>query len=451
MTQPYPQPSAAAVRAVVVDTSARRPGGDLVPLRPGGLSAVRGALEGSPGRLRIAAAAAVLACLVFALLGGSAFQAWGGALDDARGDAAQLVRVQGIQNNLLAADAAAANAFLSGGAGGAGAGGAAQAVSYASAASTAAGQVVAAAAANPADAAVLASVNDELATYKGLVERALANNRQQLPVGAAYLRQAGDLLRGTIVPSLDQVSAADRQRVTDAYGSADAATGRLVAAGVIVLLGLVLVQLWLARRTHRILNPMLAAGTVGVLVALVAGAVALSGTAKRTTDVGSTSYAATVALAQARTAAFDAKSQESLGLINRGNSGPNEKLLGADLATATSSLAAARSAGAAGASADRLTAWSAAHKAVRALDDKGKWVDARDAATGTGPGTSNAVFALFDTASAADLAAQAKAVDDGLSASRTLLLVLGWLTLVLGLVAAGAAWSGVSQRLEEYR
>ncbi len=454
MTQPYPQPSAAAVRAVVVDTSARRPGGDLVARRSGGVSAVRAALEGSPGRLRLAAAGAVLACLVFALLGGSAFQAWGGALDDARGDAAQLVRVQGIQNNLLAADAAAANAFLSGGAsgsGGSGGSGAAQAVSYASEVSTAAGQVVAAAAANPADAGVLTSVNDELATYKGLVERALANNRQQLPVGAAYLRQAGDLLRGTIVPQLDQVSAANRQRVTDAYGSANAATGRLVAAGVVVLLGLVVVQLWLARRTHRVLNPMLAAGTVGVLVALVVGAVALSGTARRATDVGSTSYAATVALAQARTAAFDAKSQESLGLINRGNSGPNEKLLGADLANATGALATARSAGATGASADRLTAWATAHKAVRTLDDKGNWVAARDAATETRAGTSNAVFGPFDTTSAADLAAQAKAVDDGLSTSRTLLLVLGWITLVLGLVAAGAAWFGVSQRLEEYR
>jgi hypothetical protein len=311
--------------------------------------------------------------------------------------------------------------------------------------------VIAAAAANPADAASLAGVNDRVATYKGLIERASANNRQQLPVGAAYLRQAGDLLRSQIVPALDQVSAANRLRVSDAYTGADAATARLVGAGAVVLVGLVLVQLWLARRTHRVFNALLVAATVGVLVALVVGGVTLDRTAKRAGTVATTSYAETVALATARTAAFDAKSQESLGLINRGNSGPTETLLKADLATAKAALVTAQQAGLSGDSADRLAAWATAHQAVRAQDDKGNWVAARDLATGSKPGTSNAAFTPFDDASRADLAGRGKAVDDGLSASRTLLIVLGWLTLALGLVAAGAAGFGVSQRLGEYR
>ena len=48
-------------------------------------------------------------------------------------------------------------------------------------------------------------------------------------------------------------------------------------------------------------------------------------------------------------------------------------------------------------------------------------------------------------------AAQADAVAKDLAASRTSLVVTGWLALVLGLLAAGAAWWGISIRLGEYR
>src|SRR5262249_40114488 len=45
----------------------------------------------------------------------------------------------------------------------------------------------------------VATIAGQLPVYTGLVESARANNRQGLPVGAAYLRQASELMRATIL------------------------------------------------------------------------------------------------------------------------------------------------------------------------------------------------------------------------------------------------------------
>ena len=437
MTQLSAQPPATAVATVSVGRVVRQ---------GGARSAVRQALEGSPGRLRIAAGVAVLTCLVFALLGANAFRAWGSALDDARADGAQLVRVQSIQTSLGAADAAASNAYLSGGIERPD-----QRLAYDQARSQASQLVVVAAAQNPGDAAELGTVNEALARYTGLIDQARANNRQQLPLGTAYLRQARTVLTTEIVPALERVTASNQQRVADAYGAANSATAMLVAAGVIVLAGLLLVQLWLARRTHRILNAPLAGATVGVLIALIAGAIALNATGKKANDTSTHAYAASVDLAQARIAAFDAKSQESLRLINRGNGAANEKQYTADLAVAKDAFARAGAAGADTGGLDALATWQAVHAKVVTADGGGDWATARNLAVNNDSGDSNPAFAAFDKASGDELAVQSQAVDAGLSGTRVLLLVLGWLTLGLGLIAAAAGWFGVSQRLEEYR
>jgi len=77
--------------------------------------AARNAFAGTPGRLRLAGVATVLACLVFGLFAFVAATTRANALANARADAAQLVRVQSIRTNLVFADANLTNAFLVGG------------------------------------------------------------------------------------------------------------------------------------------------------------------------------------------------------------------------------------------------------------------------------------------------------------------------------------------------
>ncbi len=401
----------------------------------------RSGLEGTPGRMRIAAALAVLACLVFAGLGGYAFRGWGGALNEARGDAAQLVRVQTIQNDLVKADAAASNAYL--------AGGSEDPLVRADydAAIEEAARLLAEPAATTQDSATLAEAVAGLAEYTGLVEQARANNRQGLQVGAAYLREAGTVLRDQIVPALEKVSQNDQRRVADAYQRMNLFTALLIVSAVVTLAMLVAVQVWLGRRTRRIINVPLAIATVVVLAGTVVGAVVITGAADRARQTAAGPYAATVALASARTAAFDAKAQESLGLIARGNSGPAEEIAQERITAASTDLVTARDNGAGGESNQTFGAWVERHKQVRAADLAGSWGAARELALGD----SNEAFTTFDDASAVTLAEQAGQVDEALAAPRTSLVLLGWLVLTLGIGAAVTSMIGIGQRLGEYR
>lgn len=401
----------------------------------------RSALEGTPGRMRIAAALAVLACLIFGIAGGAAFRGWGGALADARADSAQLVRIQTVQNDLVKADAAASNAYLAGGVENR-----AARTTYDTAINEAS-RLVAEAAATTSDSTTLQEVASAITRYHGLVEQARSNNRQGLQVGAAYLRQAGTVLRSEIVPALETVSQADQQRVAAAYRRINFYTGLLIGAAALTLAALLGVQAWLAGRTRRIVNVPLAIATVAVLVGVVGGLSVLRSAADTASWTAQGPYAATVDLASARTAAFDAKAQESLGLIARGNAASYESISTKQIAKAEAGLAAAAAQGGSDDLPGLFDAWVAAHQSVRDADNDGRWVDARALATGA----SNTAFETFDKASTAALAAQAKSVDDDLGRPRTALIFLGWLVLGLGILAAVASLIGIGQRLGEYR
>ena len=282
----------------------------------GALVAARGALEGTPGRLRVAGLVAALASLAFAVLAALSFQSQAGALSDARDGAAQLVRVQSLQTDLFQAHADATNAFLTGGLEPA-----AERQDYLHSVAAASALIAEAARANPADAAQLGQVNAALTVYTGLVEQARANNRQGFPVGSAYLRQATDVLENQMKPALAQVQGADEALVTAAYARAGAAALGVWLPGLLVLLVLLGVQGWLALRTHRVVNAPLAGATAAVLVAVLAGLGVMALAESGAQHVRDHSYAATRALAQARIAAYEGKANESLTLINRGTGG----------------------------------------------------------------------------------------------------------------------------------
>jgi hypothetical protein len=431
----------------VLPPAPEQEGGNVLTRQVGVLeAALRDMLAGTPGRLRVVGGACVLACLVFALLGASAFQARAHALADARGDAAQLVRVQSIRIALVQADANATNAFLIGGL----APPELQA-SYEQGVAAASALITSAARANPADSAELGRVNQSLTQYTGLIATAQAKNRQGYPVGSAYLRQASGVLRGQILPALARVNDANAARVAAAYDDAAAAWLRLGLAAVIGLGVLGWAQFWLARRTHRMINVPLAASTAGALLAVIGGGLVLVAQQSAAERIGNGSYQAAAALAQARIAAFDAKSNESLTLIQRGSGQAYEVAWKAGVTEARSQLQRAVAAGVDSAVVDTLDNWVTVHKQIRKADDGGNWEDAVGLATGTETSSSNAAFQDFADTTRQALGREAAAVADGLASVRLPLLIAGWLVLAIGILAAVGAWWGFSLRLEEYR
>ena len=206
--------------------------------------AMRGALRRSgldtattPGRLRL-----LLVTLVILSL------AWGVVValiaDQHASAAANVVAVseplsldaEQIYQSLSDADATAANAFLSGGLEPAAArqrynADIAQAAIRIQAASALVGssaartqlpgnlesQVSAAGSATGND---LATLSAGLPVYTGEVETARADNRLLLPLGAAYLREASTLLRGTLLPAASDIYTRESELLTSASARA---------------------------------------------------------------------------------------------------------------------------------------------------------------------------------------------------------------------------------------
>jgi hypothetical protein len=164
-------------------------------------------------------------------------------------------------------------------------------------------------------------INQNLPTYTGLVENARSNNRQNFPVGAAYLRQASDTMRARILPAVLSIYREEASKLAAAYDSGASQTGPLLLLVVVVALIVLMVsvQFWLARRTHRILNlGWLAATVITAAVAATVGAV-IASNSHNLESARRQGSDATAQLASARILAVRAQADESLALIARGS------------------------------------------------------------------------------------------------------------------------------------
>ena len=175
-----------------------------------------------------------------------------------------------------------------------------------------------------ADAAIgddLAILSGQLPAYTDEVGTARADNRLGLPLGAAYLREASALLRGTLLPAASDIYTKESAQLTSA--SAQATGLPLIVIAVVAELGLGYVlyrsSRWLSRHTHRVVNYGLLLATLVGLVSLVWLAAAFvigRGDLLHAQQQGS---APVQAFARAEVAALQAHADESLTLID--NSG----------------------------------------------------------------------------------------------------------------------------------
>jgi len=149
-------------------------------------------------------------------------------------------------------------------------------------------------------------------------------------------------------------------------------------------------------------------------------------------------------LSQARVAAFEARSDEALTLINRGNGQANEAAYLQAAATAYAILDARDGRQDLAAS---FSAYDDIHNSIRRQDNDGDW----DGAVETLIGESAESFATFsadieDVVQSRASAAES-ALDDAGSGLGTSRLTL----IIAALIAAGLVTIGYGQRLKEYR
>jgi hypothetical protein len=304
----------------------------------------------------------------------------------------------------------------------------------------------------------LATLSAGLPVYAGEVETARADNRLGLPLGAAYLREASALLRGTLLPAASDIYTNQSGLLTSASAQATGLPLMVVAIVIGLGIGYVLYRSWrwLTRRTHRRVN-------YGLLVAAVAGAISLVWLAGAFA-VGRTELLSALqqgsapaeAFARADVAALQAHADESLTLID--NSGDDsyqqdfviqQKLLGPGPGTL---LAAAKAPAGSGVSVSAATAeaqaWYRAHAALRALDNSGNHAAAvRSALAGDAAARFMLLSATLSRGITVDQVVFASKARGGQDAFTGLSAGMIVASLVM---AAGCAW-GLSRRLAEYR
>jgi len=303
-----------------------------------------------------------------------------------------------------------------------------------------------------------------LPVYTGLVETARSLNRQGLPLGAAYLREASALMRDAMLPAAQNLYRAVSAQLASARDDASAVPWLALPLALLALIGLLAAQVFLARRTNRVFNVGLVAATAAALVAALWLGATWVGAAGHLTASRRDGSAQVDLFAQARIAALQARGDESLTLVARGAGAAFEKrfsetmtrLAGADGAGGLLGEARARTTDAAGlAAVDQAVSdvqqWRDLHKRIRELDDSGRYPEAVQLAVGSENDSTEAVFNRLDehlargiTHAGDRFAREVRGAGDAFRG------VAGGLGVLLGLVLVGVL-IGMAQRVLEYR
>lgn len=437
---------------------------------------LRAAATTEPGRLRIIGA--VLALLVLAF---GAVTAW--QVNDRATAAGNVVTHSAplsataaeIYRSLADADAVVTGGFLVGG----------QqpepvADQYAKDVDTAA-RLIAEASANsegsPQARAQIANLSTRLPQYVELISTALADNRQGLPIGGAYLRYANEQMqmKGGLLQSAKELYRIENGRLADDYRDAKALPWISWTLGGLALVALAWAQRRHYRRTNRVFNRGMLAATGAcalVLLWLVAGH-----TISRTELANSSTHGARSiqVLNNARILVLNARGDENLTLVARGAgsdyektytdgmdalAGEDPKGVGGDLAKALELANDKAGRDPVNAAADAVKSWRARHATERANDKKGNYdtavaevIGGKDSAGKVVPeeATTGADFKAADDALRVALAHEQDEFRQAADTGRDALTLLPAGAAVLAVLGAAAAVLGMSRRLSEYR
>jgi hypothetical protein len=417
---------------------------------------LRERLSSSPGRLSVWLAALLVLGLAAGLAAVIGVQQRHGTADSVRTRSGPLaVSAQQLYRSLSDADATAAAAFLS-----TGAEPADLRLRYQRDITAATDALARANPATMAGQRAVAQLAQSLPVYTGLVETARSYNRLNLPVGAAYLREASHLMRDTLLKAAAILYQEESGRLAQERSAGAALPWFALLLVIAVLVALVAVQRALARRTRRVFNVGLGVATAAGLVLLLWLGISWIGAASSLHTARSHGSAQVEVLAQARIATLKARADEALTLVARGSGDDYDKDFQAQLAALTSrdgliakALKQATDPQVRATLTDLssgLAAWRDAHTKLRGLDEGGDYPGAVKVAL-DGKGGSAAAFATVDADLDKAITTAGAAFDEAAGGAQRALAGAGFGFAAATLVLLAGVAAGLSQRIAEYR
>jgi hypothetical protein len=287
----------------------------------------------------------------------------------------------------------------------------------------------------------IAEISAQLSAYAALVESARANNRQGFVIGSAYLREASSLMQTSLLPSAEKIytrNLATVEKNQRAVGSLPIVSLALL---VLALAAIGVGSMLMYRRTNRQFNIglVVAATTVVVVIGWVVLATQLAAREiERSRTEGSERFEQ---LAKARILAQQARTDETLELIARGDISAREKSFHAHIDEMVQLLDAA-SAG----TKDAVEKWTTSHDKQAGAYGAGDY----EAAVAQALGPSATQFSAVESGLRDGIEGTRNTLRDRVSAAGRWLAWSPTGTLVLMVVAATAAVVGLWPRLKEF-
>lgn len=293
--------------------------------------------------------------------------------------------------------------------------------------------------------AQLRSVAEQLPSYTGMIGQALAENRLGYPVAGAYLRQASELLTGSMLVETWHVVTEQQNATSGGLGASASFPWWTLALGVLGIAALWTIARRLAGISRRRFNIGVLGAVLSVVVLLVwsvyaSGAVGIEGNNARNDYIG---------LAGAQTQISELSLTETYVALQQIDRGEDQ---GTDAAAATRALAAANP----GADKAYPTVLSCT-KNVIALASDGQYQAAITATVGSGSnvgrgGCEPAVGTLRSDLLKTSATQQARFEQDMSSLTSEYAGGAAFpLALAIGILGAAAAAYGLNRRLAEFR
>lgn len=173
---------------------------------------------------------------------------------------------------------------------------------------------------DPALAASLRAISTELPVYAGIIEQANVNERQAFyPLAAAYLSEANNLMRTSLLPAAAQVYGTEARRL---QGDQNRAVSPWLAVFAIVafvalVVALIAAQRRLSRSFRRTWNVALVVATILTVVLGVWGIVALTSQGNRVGNAMADGSRPVATFTQGRILALRARADDELTLLTR--------------------------------------------------------------------------------------------------------------------------------------
>jgi len=419
------------------------------------------ARRATPVRLRFAAVAIALLALLTGLVAALATTQRQSATSAAWQQAEPLmVTAQAVDTSLSDADTTAAASFLQG-----------QRVEPPALQSryqgdlTRAGADVAVAAreagSDPAVAASLETLSTDLPVYAGIVQDFNFNERQaSYPLAAAYIAEANNLMRTSILPAAANVYGTESERLADDQSQGVSPFLAIVAvlALIVLLVVLVLAQRWLSQRFHRTWNVALAIATVIVLALGLWFTVALVSQNSGVNAAQANGSRPVSTFTQARILALRARADDELTLLTQDSDSTYQSDYTSTAAALRHLLDSSASSGGSSASIELARAkaafgsYAAVHGQIRHEDTAVHNLSAADElASGSGAGRLPLISSNLNSDLSSGITTSQATFDNTTSAAASDLDGLIWGLAIGAVLVAALILIGFQPRIAEYR